>query len=150
MIIANLECLTKCQTFAKHFPLLDSVSSLHSPTHPPLTGKLWCRDWNQNLSTWLTRVYTKLLTPTWLAERSTTASVSGPLLALPWLGMVLPSPLLSALLREPVVQNGAQPVLKPDAEEFTALPSVSSHPSSGPLTSCFSGPVPLFILSHCS
>ena len=37
-----------------------------------------------------------------------------------------------------LVQNRAQAGLKPEAEEFTAWPRVSSHTSFGPLTSCFS------------
>lgn len=40
----------------------------------------------------------------------------------------------------------AQLGVKSDAEEFTAAPSVSSHPSSRPFTSCFSRCAPVYFV----
>lgn len=137
MIIANLECLPCARHFARHFALMASVSSLHRPVHSPLIGKQWCHEWNQSVYLMLTTLLCTLSyshLPGWQKAPQCFLSAwtpAGSSLA----GNDLASSAF-ALLGQ-LVQNRAQLGIKPDAKVFTATPSVSSQPSSGPLASCF-------------
>lgn len=137
MIIANLECLPCARHFAKHFALMASVSSLHRPVYSPLIGKQWCHEWNQFVYLTLTTLLCILSSshlPGWQKGPQCFLSAWTPA------GSSLAGNDLAffafALLGQ-LVQHRAQLGMKLDAKAFTATPSVSLQPSSGPLASCF-------------
>lgn len=100
---------------------MNGISLLPDPHQRALAGTEWIH--SCLLSAW------HLLALGWLWAGSGLAGINS-------------SSLLSLESQYPTAQLG----VKSDAEEFTAAPSVSSHPSSRPFTSCFSRCAPVYFV----
>lgn len=148
MLIANPKCLPCARRFATLLSWTRWVPSTAPFTHPYGQALVpWMESVDPSHVPGVYSLYRAIHTCLSGRKGHRASSVPGPLLALPWLGMIPPLLSLESWYR---MEPGAQLGVKPDPKASTAAPSVSSQPWSGPLAFCFwcwapVGFVPLFL-----